>query len=109
VHQRSQAERFGVEVHEMRNWRGPQQLGLEPPVYVSFDLDGVDPGFAPGVSHREPGGLTTREALAIVHAMPAPIVGADLVELNPRNDTAGITAALAGRLMKELVGRLLED
>ena len=109
AHQRSQAERFGVEVHEMRNWRGPQQLGLEPPVYVSFDLDGVDPGFAPGVSHREPGGLTAREALAIVHAMPAPIVGADLVELNPRNDTAGITAALAGRLMKELVGRLLED
>ena len=108
-HQQGQAARFGVEVREMRWWRGPEQLSLEPPVYVSFDLDGIDPGFAPGVSHREPGGLTPREALAILHAVPAPIVGADLVELNPRNDRAGITAALAGRLVKELAGRMLED
>jgi arginase len=107
--QRSQAERFGVEVHEMRGWQGPRQLALEPPVYVSFDLDGVDPAFAPGVSHREPGGLTPREALAILHAIPAPIVGGDLVELNPHNDPAGITGALAGRLVKELLGRMLED
>jgi arginase family enzyme len=92
----------------LRSWRGPAELQLTPPIYVSFDLDGVDPAFAPGVSHREPGGLTSREALALVHALPAPIVGADLVELNPRNDPSGITAALAGRLVKELLGRMLE-
>jgi arginase len=109
AHQRAQAERFGVEVHEARTWSGPAALRLEPPVYVSLDLDGLDPAFAPGVSHREPGGLTSREVLAVLHAVPAPIVGADVVELNPRNDSAGITAALAGKLVKELVGRMLED
>ena len=109
AHQRAQAERFGFEVHELGFWKGPGELRLEPPVYVSFDLDAVDPAFAPGVSHREPGGLTSREAFAILHAVPAPVVGADLVELNPQNDSAGITAALAGRLVKELLGRMLED
>jgi agmatinase len=106
--QRAQAKRFGVELHELGSWRGPAELQLTPPIYVSFDLDGVDPAFAPGVSHREPGGFTSREALALVHALPSPIVGADLVELNPRNDPSGITAALAGRLVKELLGRMLE-
>ncbi|HET8625309.1 MAG TPA: agmatinase [Gemmatimonadales bacterium] len=106
--QQQQAERFGVEVHEMRSWAGPASLRLEPPVYVSFDMDGVDPAFAPGVSHREPGGFTAREAIALLHSVPAPIVGADMVELNPRKDPSGITAALAGRLLKELVGRMLE-
>ncbi len=109
AHQRAQAERFRVEVHEMRSWSGSAALRLEPPVYVSFDLDALDPAFAPGVSHREPGGLTSREAFAILHAVPAPIVGADLVEMNPRNDPAGITAALAGKLVKELLGRMLDD
>ncbi len=109
AHQRAQADRFGVEVHDMRSWRGPAELRLAPPVYVSFDLDGIDPAFAPGVSHREPGGLAPREALAVLHAVPAPVVGADLVELNPRNDPSGITAALAGKLVKELLGRMLED
>jgi arginase len=109
AHQREQADRFGVEVHEIGSWNGPAALRLEPPVYLSFDLDGIDPAFAPGVSHREPGGLTSREAIAILHAIPAPIVGADLVELNPRNDSAGLTAVLAGKLVKELLGRMLED
>jgi arginase len=109
AHQRAQADRFGVEVHELRSWGGPAALRLEPPIYLSFDLDAVDPAFAPGVSHREPGGFTSREVFAILHAIPAPIVGADLVELNPRNDPSGITAALAGKLVKELLGRMLES
>ena len=109
AHQRAQAERFGVEVHEIRRWRDPRQLTLEPPVYVSFDLDGVDPAFAPGVSHPEPGGLSSREALALIHSLPTPVVGADVVELNPHNDPAGITAALAGRVVKELLGKMLES
>jgi arginase len=107
--QRAQADRFGVEVHELRSWGGPAALQLEPPIYLSFDLDALDPAFAPGVSHREPGGFTSREVFAILHAIPAPIVGADLVELNPGNDPSGITAALAGKLVKELLGRMLES
>ena len=75
---------------------------LEAPLYVSIDLDGLDPAFAPGVSHPEPGGLTTREVLAILARLPVPPVGADIVELNPERDTGLLTAHLAARLVKEL-------
>lgn len=77
---------------------------LGAPLYVSIDLDGLDPAFAPGVSHPEPGGLTTREVLAILKRLPAPPVGADIVELNPERDQGLLTAHLAARLVKELAG-----
>src|SRR3546814_3697239 len=53
------------------------------PLYISIDLDGVDPSAAPGVAHPEPGGLTVRELLAVLHKQTAPVVGADIVELHP--------------------------
>ena len=62
AHQRGQAERFGVEVIDMRAWRRAPGRASTGPVYLSIDLDGLDPAFAPGVSHREPGGLTVRGA-----------------------------------------------
>lgn len=107
-HQRAQAMHFGVEVHEMRRWRDGLTLPLEGPVYVSFDLDVLDPAFAPGVSHREPGGLSVRQALDAVQRLPGPIVGGDVVEYNPRNDLGDVTARVAAKLVKELAGRLLE-
>ncbi len=107
-HQREQAAHFGVEVHEMRRWRDGLALPLEGPVYVSFDLDALDPAFAPGVSHREPGGLSVRQALDAIQRLAGPIVGADVVEYNPRNDLDGVTARVAAKLVKELAGRLLE-
>ena len=75
---------------------------LVPPLYVSIDLDGFDPAFAPGVSHLEPGGLTTREVIGLVKAIDGPVVGADVVELNPERDVNLMTAHLAARLVKEL-------
>lgn len=75
---------------------------LSGPLYVSIDLDGLDPAFAPGVSHPEPGGLTTRELLAILKRLPAKPVGADIVELNPERDVNLLTAHVAARLTKEL-------
>jgi agmatinase len=75
--------------------------------YVSIDLDGLDPAFAPGVSHPEPGGLTTREVLAMIATVPGPIVGADVVELNPERDVGLQTAGVAVRLLKELAARML--
>ena len=51
------------------------------PLYISLDLDGFDPAFAPGVSHHEPGGPSVRECLAVLDRVPGPIVGADIVEL----------------------------
>jgi arginase len=62
-HQREQATRFGVEVIEMKDLRNGLNLTFDTPVYVSVDMDALDPAFAPGVSHREPGGLTTRQVI----------------------------------------------
>ena len=106
-HQRAQAERFGVEMIEMRDFRADRDLKLEGPVYVSFDLDGLDPSFAPGVAHREGGGLTTRQALEVIHRVGGPIVGADVVEFNPKLDASGLTAFAAAKLVKEIAGRML--
>jgi arginase len=107
-HQRDQADHFGVEVHEMRRWSDGLAPAIEGPVYVSFDLDGLDPACAPGVSHQEPGGLSVRQAVDVIQRLAGPIVGADVVEYNPRNDVGGMTARVAAKLVKELVARLLE-
>jgi arginase len=114
-HQRMQAERFGVEVITMREIERASSLALDGPIYVSFDLDGLDPAYAPGVSHPEAGGLTTRQALNILHhlflskassaaASPPRLVGADVVELNPRRDVSGLTALVGAKVLKELLG-----
>jgi len=106
-HQREQARRFGVEVIEMKDWREGHPLRLEGPVYLSLDLDVLEPGLVPGISHREPGGMTVRQALSVIQGIRAPLVGADLVELNPANDQTGISATVAAKLVKELIGRML--
>ena len=108
AHQRAQVERFGVEVVEMKDFRETWVPDFVGPVYVSFDLDGLDPSQAPGVSHREPGGLTTRQALGVIQRVGAPIVGADVVEFNPSMDSSGMTAMVCAKLVKELAGRMLD-
>lgn len=101
-HCREQAERFGVEIVEMCDFT-PEAVPIpEPPLYISVDLDGFDPAFAPGVSHHEPGGPTVREFLSVLQRVPGPIAGADIVEYNPSRDVNGITAVLAAKLVKEL-------
>jgi arginase len=106
-HQRAQAERFGVEVIDMRQWRPGLAVGLDGPMYLSLDMDVLDPAFAPGVSHHEPGGLSTRELLHLVHSLRGPIVGADIVEFNPQRDPVGITAKAAAKLLKEIAACML--
>jgi arginase len=103
-HQREQASRFGVEIYDMSRWSEAPLETILTPVYVSIDLDGIDPAFAPGVSHPEPGGLSTRDVVSLIHRLPARIVGADLVEYNPDNDVRDLTARVAAKLVKELVG-----
>ena len=107
-HQRRQAERFGVEIHEMKDWRPGLPLDFVGPLYLSLDLDVLDPAFAPGISHPEPGGLSVREVITLIQQLGAPLVGADLVELNPSRDPTGITARVAAKLLKEIVARMLE-
>ncbi len=105
--QRRQAERFGVEVIEMRDWRGSLPA-LQSPVYISFDLDALDPAYAPGISHREPGGLSVREAVRAIQDVTATVVGADIVEFNPAMDSQEITAPVCAKLLKELAAKMLE-
>lgn len=103
-HQRQQAEKFNVEQIEMHHFE--ERIGdlhFMRPVYISLDLDGIDPAFAPGVSHHEPGGLTVREVVRILHRIKVPIIGADIVEYNPHRDHQGITAALAAKFVKEIL------
>ena len=88
----------------MRNLIGNLQLEFDTPVYISFDIDALDPAFAPGVSHREPGGLTVRQLLGFIQSIDGPIVGADVVEVNPRDDPTGGSAMVAGKVLRELLG-----
>jgi arginase len=106
-HQREQAERFGVEIVQMSNLPAYGRLKVRGPVYISFDMDVLDPAFGPGVSHREPGGMSVREAIAHLHATEGNIVGADIVEYNPAQDISGITATVAGKILKEILGRMI--
>ncbi len=101
-HCREQAERFGAEIVEMRQF-APDRVPIpDGPLYISIDLDGFDPAFAPGVSHHEPGGLSVRDLLAVLDRVDMPVVGADIVEYNPERDVNGVTAVLAAKLVKEI-------
>jgi agmatinase len=74
-------------------------------VFVSVDLDVVDPGMAPGTGTPEPGGLTGRQLLDAVRriAIELPVVGIDVVEVSPPYDSADITSFLANRVVLELL------
>ncbi|MBX2876937.1 MAG: agmatinase [Saprospiraceae bacterium] len=106
-HQREQAKRFGVEIIEMKDWKVGQEIPLSGPLYVSLDLDVLDPAFAPGISHYEPGGMSPRDVISIIHQIEVPIIGADIVEYNPTRDLNGMTAMVAARFMKEIIGKIL--
>lgn len=72
------------------------------PVYLTFDIDGVDPAFAPGTGTPVPGGLSAREALQLVRALwGARLVGMDLVEVCPPLDFSDLTSHLAAHLLYE--------
>lgn len=105
-HQRAQAEKFGVEVVEMRHWQKAIQLRFDTPVYVSLDMDVLDPSCAPGVSHREPGGFTTRQVITALQTFEGSIVGADIVEFNPQNDALNLTSMTAAKILKEIAARI---
>lgn len=108
-HCREQAVRFGVEILPMAGFTPDAVPVLEGPLYISVDLDGMDPSEAPGVSHPEPGGLTLREVLAVLRRQTAPIVGADIVEYNPRFDQHDRTAIVAAKLLRELAAAIARN
>ncbi len=108
-HLETQAKKFGIEVVMMKDIDEMKVLHFQNPLYISIDLDALDPAFAPGVSHYEPGGMSTRQIIQIIHQIKTPVIGADIVELNPDRDSSGITAALAAKLLKELAGIIIRN
>ncbi|CAI0452583.1 unnamed protein product [Linum tenue] len=111
---REQGKRFGVEQYEMRTFSKDRHFlenlklgeGVKG-VYISIDVDCLDPAFAHGVSHFEPGGLSFRDVLNILHNLQGDIVAADVVEYNPQRDTAdGMTAMVAAKFARELTAKM---
>jgi len=108
-HQQEQIDRFGVDVIEMQAWSQAafEQLKVTGDVYISFDLDGLDPSCAPGVSHHEPGGLMTRDVLQLIQGLEVNLVGADIVEYNPKQDFKNhMTGFVAAKLLKEIAVKM---
>jgi agmatinase len=105
--QAAQVARYGVKVVGPAEWERGWEFKSDLPVYLSIDIDVLDPAFAPGVSHPEPGGCSTRLLLSTLQQIKNPIIGADIVELNPANDRAGLTARVAAKLVKEVADLVL--
>lgn len=105
-HQRNQAVKFGTEIVEMKDWAREKIGPFNYPLYISLDLDGLDPSCAPGVSHQEPGGLSTRDVINLIQGLDAEVVGADIVEYNPDRDNGMQTAYVAVKLLKELAWKI---
>lgn len=109
AHHREQFKRFGVEVIEACRCDQSFALNLATPVYISMDMDALDPAYAPGVSHREPGGLSTRQVINLIHSVDQPVVAADIVEFNPRCDISDLTAGVAAKILKEIGGVMIRN
>lgn len=107
THQAEQAEKFDVEIHQMKNLNINTISEFKNPLYISLDMDAFDPAYAPGVSHHEPGGLSSRQVIELIQNINADIIGADIVEYNPNRDFQNMTAFLAAKMMKEIVGKML--
>lgn len=99
--------KYGVQVIEMKDFESFQMPNYQSPIYLSLDIDALDPAFAPGVSHHEPGGLNTRQVISLIQDIPVPILGADIVEYNPNRDINGVTAMVCAKLFKEIVVKML--
>jgi arginase len=107
THQAEQAEKYGVEIHQMKNLDLSSIGAFQHPLYISLDVDGFDPAFAPGVSHHEPGGLTSRQVIDLIQSIDTEVIGADIVEYNPERDFQNMTAFLAAKMMKEILGKMM--
>lgn len=87
-------------------WLSEKLRGLKGKIYISIDIDVIDPAFAPGTGTREVGGFTPRELISVLRTLSradVEIVGVDVVEVSPPLDHSGITSLLAANLIYELM------
>ena len=106
--QQEQALKYQVTQYHMNKYPWPE-IDQREKWYISLDLDVLDPAFAPGVSHLEPGGMSSRALLSMIQKLKVDIIGADIVELNPSRDFNGMTAVLAAKLLKELSSKMVTN
>lgn len=104
---REKAVKHGIRMIEMKDISHAIALDFNNPLYISFDMDALDPAFAPGVSHHEAGGLSTRQVINMIHDLKGTIVGLDVMEVNPDRDTVGITASAAVKIIMEVIGKIV--
>ena len=107
THQAEQAKKYKVDLHQMKNLDLSEIPKFKNPLYISLDMDGFDPAFAPGVSHHEPGGLSSRQVIDLIQSIEAEVIGADIVEYNPKRDFQNMTAFLAAKMMKEILVKMM--
>jgi guanidinopropionase len=89
--------------------RKAREVVGDGPTYISFDVDGLDPTYAPGTGTPETGGLTTREAQALIRGLRGlNLVGGDVVEVAPQYDPTTNTARAAAQMMFEILCLLAE-
>ena len=93
---------------ELREYLADVIDDLEGPVYLSLDMDAIDPAFAPGVGTPEPFGMTPYEVIQTINFFADRIIGFDCVEVCPPHDN-GNTSALAARLTRHLVGAVWQS
>ena len=92
--------RLGVD----RTLQEARRIVGEGPVYISFDIDSLDPAFAPGTGTPEIGGLTSLEAQLLIRGCSGlNIIGADMVEVAPSFDPSGSTAMVGANILFELL------
>ena len=109
THQREQGRKFGVDIIEMKDFEMQNLPVFNAPLYLSIDIDALDPSCAPGVSHQEPGGLMTRELLHIIQNIRGPVIGADIVEYNPDRDVNKMTAMVCAKVFREVLSKMVSD
>jgi arginase family enzyme len=113
AHDLDYGKSHGIRIITARQWETGEgaermddflrELGKEE-VYLTFDIDCVDPAFAPGTGTPCPGGFTSNEALELIRRCAGiRLAGADLVEVLPDRDTSGSTALLASHLLAEIL------
>lgn len=84
------------------------KIGPETPVYITIDLDILDPSIFPGTGTPEPGGITFRDMIEIIRSFTGlNVIGADVVELSPHYDTTGVSTATACKVIRELLLAIL--
>ncbi len=106
--QRKQIDKYDVQVVNAKDF-SETLIEVDGPVYITLDLDVFEPGLVPGISHYEPGGLTVRDVVNVIQDLEVPVIGADIVEYNPKRDINEITAMVAAKFMKELLSKMLSD